>query len=85
MIASISKVVTSVALMQAVEEGQFGLDDDINTLLPFEVNNPQVEGEVIIPRHLVTHTSGIVDNEEVYDASYAPGDSQIALGDFTAG
>ena len=85
MIASISKAVTGVALMQAVEEGHFGLDDDINTLLPFEVNNPRIEGEVITPRHLVTHTSGIVDNEEVYDASYAPGDPQIALGDFTAG
>ncbi|MEM8531527.1 MAG: serine hydrolase [Chloroflexota bacterium] len=85
MIASISKAVTSVALIQAVEEGHFGLDDDINTLLPFEVNNPRIEGEAITPRHLVTHTSGIVDNEEVYNASYAPGDPQIALGDFTAG
>lgn len=85
MIASISKAVAGAALMKAVEEGQFDLDDDINTLLPFAVDNPQIEGEVITLRHLATHTSGIIDNQDIYDASYAPGDPQIALGDFTAG
>ena len=60
MIASISKAVAGAALMKAVEEGQFDLDDDINTLLPFAVDNPQIEGEVITLRHLATHTSGLV-------------------------
>jgi CubicO group peptidase (beta-lactamase class C family) len=82
LLASISKTITGTALMQAWEEGAFSLDDDVDDLLPFEVDNPQVEGEVITVRHLATHTSGIEDNDEVYNSSYAPGDPEIPLGEF---
>lgn len=82
LLASISKTVTGTALMRAREEGAFSLDDNVNDLLPFEVDNPQVEGEIITVRHLATHSSGIEDNGEVYDSSYAPGDPDIPLGEF---
>ncbi|MGV7187279.1 serine hydrolase domain-containing protein [Xanthomonas axonopodis] len=40
-IGSISKTVTGVALMQAVQDGKLALDADINTYLPFAVRNPR--------------------------------------------
>ena len=66
MLASISKVFTATAVMQVVEDGVFSLDDSINDLLPFEVDNPRVEGEDIQVRHLVTHSSGIRDRYTVW-------------------
>jgi CubicO group peptidase (beta-lactamase class C family) len=85
MLASVTKTFTGTALLQAWEEGKIGLDDPINTLLPFEVNNPYTESEVITVRHLATHTSGLLDNWPVYGSLYVPGDSPIALGDFLQG
>ena len=35
MLASISKTVVATAVMQAVERALFGLDDDVNEILPF--------------------------------------------------
>jgi CubicO group peptidase (beta-lactamase class C family) len=67
MLASVSKVVTAAALMHAWENGAFDLDDNINDLLPFNVDNPQVNGEVITVRHLMTHTSGIRDHNLIRD------------------
>ncbi len=82
LLASISKTITGTALMQAWEEGAFSLDDEVGDLVPFTVDNPRVEGEVITVRHLATHTSGIEDNYDVYDQTYAPGDPEMPLGEF---
>lgn len=68
-IASISKTVIAVALMKAVDEGFVSLDEDINTYLPFKVNNPNHPNQKITLRQLATHTSSILD-EEVYYKSY---------------
>ena len=68
-IASISKTVIGVAMMKAVEEGYVSLDEDINTYLPFKVNNPNHPNLKITLRQLATHTSGILDSE-VYHKSY---------------
>ncbi|NDJ77542.1 MAG: beta-lactamase family protein, partial [Chloroflexi bacterium] len=84
-LASVSKTMTGTSLMVAVESGALSLDDNINDLLPFAVDNPNVEGEVILVRHLVTHTSSVVDNWPVYDSMYGPGDPTIPLGDFLDG
>ena len=83
MLASVSKTVTGVAVMHAIESGDLTLDTDINTRLPFEVDNPQVDDETILLRHLVTHTSGIRDNWG--NMPYSDGDSPHALGDFLEG
>lgn len=85
MLASITKTFTATALMRAVEEGKVALDTPINDVLPFAVDNPFVEGEVITVRHLATHTAGIQDAYPLYNAMYVPGDSQIPLGDFLRG
>ena len=69
-IGSISKTFTGAALMRAVQEGKVSLDQDINSYLPFKVVNPNFPGEHITLRQLATHTSGITDRQDVYEATY---------------
>ena len=74
-IGSISKTVTGVALMRAVQEGRLSLDADINTYLPFKVVNPHYPDAPITLRQLATHTSSITDRRTVYRDSYRYGDA----------
>ncbi|GAA4295099.1 hypothetical protein GCM10023183_00520 [Nibribacter koreensis] len=64
-IASVSKTVIGVALMKAVELGYFTLDTPIHDILPWPVANPNNSTPILV-KHLATHTSGILDREEVY-------------------
>jgi CubicO group peptidase (beta-lactamase class C family) len=58
-IASISKTLTAVGLMQLQEEGRVALDDPVNDhLKTLRVEAPAGAPEVTV-RHLLTHTSGI--------------------------
>ena len=72
-IASMTKPVTSLALMQLVEQGKIGLDDPAEKYLP-ELKNPKVitsfdastgdyqlrpASQVPLVRHFLTHTSGL--------------------------
>jgi CubicO group peptidase (beta-lactamase class C family) len=70
-IASISKLFVGVALMKAVEKGLLTLETDINTILPFRVVNPNAPTVPIRVKHLVTHTSGILDNEPIRLSLYS--------------
>ncbi|HSP87888.1 MAG TPA: serine hydrolase domain-containing protein, partial [Ignavibacteriaceae bacterium] len=54
-IASISKVITAVAIMQLVEQRKLKLDDDIRKYIPYY---PPKRWEFSI-RQLLTHTAGI--------------------------
>jgi CubicO group peptidase (beta-lactamase class C family) len=81
LMASVSKLFTGTALMQLQEEGLVDLDQDINTYLPFSVNNPNFPNEMITPRMLMTHTSSITDNGSAMDGYYSTGDPTITLAD----
>ncbi|UWX04168.1 beta-lactamase family protein [Pseudoxanthomonas sp. NC8] len=82
-VASISKTVTGVALMQAVQAGRLELDRDVNDYLPFRLVNPHAPGAVVTLRHLTTHTSGITDRPDAYARAYVFGrDPEQALGTF---
>jgi CubicO group peptidase (beta-lactamase class C family) len=82
-IASISKTFVGVALMHLVENGQVSLDEDVNTFIPFQILNPHLPESIITPRHLMSHSSGIKDDQDVYLPSYHyGGDSPIPLGEF---
>jgi len=84
-IASISKTVTATSLMLLVEQGKLDLDRDINSYLPFRVVNAQFPDEVITTRQLLTHTSAIIDRDDLYfsEVSYHPGaDNPLPLGKF---
>lgn len=83
-IASISKPILGIVLLQLHDKGLLALDADINGMLPFRVNNPNADGRAISIRQLATHTSGIADFYEVSD--YQEGaDSTTPLVDHVRG
>ncbi|MDE2783426.1 MAG: serine hydrolase [Gemmatimonadota bacterium] len=61
--ASISKPVTAMAAMVAVQEGRFKLDDDINSILTsWQLPGNGFTGErPVTPRLLFSHTAGLGD------------------------
>jgi len=63
MTASISKLMNAVLCMQMVERGELELDQDINEYLGISVRNPNFPDAQITTRSLLTHTSGIRDDE----------------------
>jgi CubicO group peptidase (beta-lactamase class C family) len=70
-IGSITKVFTTLALMDMVNKGIVELDDPIEKYLP-EAKVPERDGTKITLRHLATHTSGIPrlpDNLDLEDRS----------------
>nr|WP_208543285.1 serine hydrolase domain-containing protein [Lysobacter alkalisoli] len=69
-LASITKQFTSAAVLLLAEDGRIGLDDPVKQWLP---GLPAAADEVTI-RHLLTHTSGLVDYEDVMPAGL---DSQL--------
>ncbi|MEM9526566.1 MAG: serine hydrolase domain-containing protein, partial [Bacteroidota bacterium] len=69
-IGSISKTFVAAAVVKAIEQGYFTLDTDINDILPLVITNPNHPDAVIRVRHLVTHTSGLIDNYEAYLQAY---------------
>ncbi len=62
LVASVSKTITAVALMQLVEQNLISLDDDINQFLPYAVRNPNFAEDKITYRMLLSHTSSISDD-----------------------
>ena len=60
-IASISKTITALAVHQLAEDNLLELDDDIGTLLGYSVRNPNFPDQPITVRHLLSHTSGLID------------------------
>jgi CubicO group peptidase (beta-lactamase class C family) len=77
-LASISKPIMGLVLLQLVDQGKLDLDQDINHYLPFKVDNPHTENEKITLRHLASHSSGIADYYDIQ--SYSENrDSDISL------
>ena len=61
-IASTSKLFTSTAVMQLVEEGKLDLDEDVNAYLD-DVEIPNTyPGRPVTLRHLLTHTAGFEES-----------------------
>jgi CubicO group peptidase (beta-lactamase class C family) len=65
-IASVSKTFVAAATVKAIEQGYFDLETPINELLPVNIVNLKNPDAVIKVKHLVTHTSGIVDDPNTY-------------------
>ena len=76
-LASVSKQFTAAAVLLLVEDGRLGLDDPVRRWLP---GLPPAADAVTV-RHLLTHTSGLVDYEDVMPPGLAPDDLSDQLGD----
>lgn len=78
-LASISKPIMGLVLLQLVDQGKLDLEQDINNYLPFRVDNPHTADEKITLRHLASHSSGIADFYDI--KSYAENrDPDTSLG-----
>ena len=62
LLASISKLVTTTAIIQIVENEDIALNDNINQYLPFAVINPSYPETEITLYMLLTHTSSIKED-----------------------
>src|SRR5690606_34913661 len=70
-IGSISKVFTSLAIMQLRDAGQIQLHDPVTTYLPwFATKDPDLSGRMTI-RDLLNHTSGLPGRLNVHDLTGA--------------
>ena len=65
-IASVSKLVTALALLRLMEQGKLALDTDVSNYLGFSLRNPHHPHRPLTLRMLLTHTSSLRD-----DAGYA--------------
>ena len=65
-LASVSKLITAVAVMRLVETGRLDLDENLGTILggdePFFAASPKYPTVGITPRMLMCHTSSIWDS-----------------------
>jgi len=59
--ASVSKVVSGMAVMTLVDAGKLSLDEDIGTCLGCRARNPCFPDDPITLRHLMTHTSTLIE------------------------
>lgn len=73
-IASITKLLTATALMKLVEEGRVGIHRPVVTYIP-EFHGEGKDG--VLVRHLLTHTSGIREEELEKFATGAQGSVTI--------
>ena len=60
-IASISKMITTIALVQLYEQGLFRLEDDVSRYLGFRLQNPSFPNDSVTFRQLLSHTSSLRD------------------------
>ncbi|MGN0779275.1 MAG: serine hydrolase domain-containing protein [Aristaeellaceae bacterium] len=58
-IASVTKMVSAVHIMQLVEQGLLDLDENIGTYLGYSVTNPYAKNAPVTLRQLMTHTSSL--------------------------
>lgn len=67
-IASISKVITAIVVLQLVEAGQLGLDEPVGARLAEQVGAAVVDPQIasITVRQLLSHTSGL----PVYESTF---------------
>lgn len=69
LLASTSKALTAIAVMQQAETGRLDLDGPVVTYLPwFRVQGPAEDPEAaarITPRHLLHHTAGLTANADI--------------------
>ena len=75
-----SKTITATCLMMEWEDDLISLDENVNGILPFQIDNPFQDPDFITPRQILTHSSCILDNNWL--AYLSIGDPTIPLSTF---
>jgi CubicO group peptidase (beta-lactamase class C family) len=83
-LASVSKTVTSVAVMQLVEGG-LSLDGDVSENVGFTIQNPSFASTAITLRMLLTHVSSLLDNSILFTLVSENVPTSITLEQFVRG
>jgi CubicO group peptidase (beta-lactamase class C family) len=85
-VASISKTVTAIAVMQLVERKKIDLDADINNYLKEKIKHNYFPQDFITSRMLLSHTSSIYDGKDydrfltrVYNSEFVPPLSELLV------
>ncbi|PHI19267.1 hypothetical protein CEQ90_13725 [Lewinellaceae bacterium SD302] len=69
-IGSVSKTFVAAAVTRAMEQGLFTLDTKVNDLLEQPILHPELGDTEITIGHLLTHTSGLLDDNDYYFPGY---------------
>ncbi len=86
-IASISKTISAITMLQLVEEGVVGLDDPVGGLVASSLGVEAVPGGTadITVRQLLTHTSGFAQSENLFFGRQVDSCHDAAVVGFTRG
>ena len=68
-VASISKLVVAIGVMQLVDAGQLDLDADVSEYLGWRLRNPNFPRQAITARQLLSHTSSVRDGPRYFIAA----------------
>ena len=63
-VASLTKTFTAIAVFQLAERGIISLNDPIRNYLNVDFENPSLDSQRITIWHLLTHTSGLVEDPD---------------------
>lgn len=69
-IASISKIVVTMAVLTFLDEGKLDIEDDISDILGYKIRNPYFPEKKITVQMLMTHTSSITDGYDDENPAY---------------
>ena len=67
--ASIAKLAAALLVMCLHQEGRLSVDEDVSAFLGYKLRNPLYPEQPILLKHLLSHSSGIVDTP-AYERSY---------------
>ncbi|MCD2442836.1 beta-lactamase family protein [Agromyces sp. SYSU K20354] len=79
LLASTSKSLTAIAVMQQVEAGRLELDEPVRTYLPWFTLNDNRTSAITV-RHLLHQTSGMTSRDTAFEASDAQGPEALEEG-----
>jgi CubicO group peptidase (beta-lactamase class C family) len=72
-VASISKLVTAIAVLRLVEAGTLSLDEDVGQRLGLPLRNPAFPDAPVTLRMLLSHTSSLTDAAGYWDVPLGTG------------
>lgn len=67
--ASIAKLAAALLVMRLHQEGRLSVDEDVSDFLGYRLRNPLYPDQPILLKHLLSHSSGLVDTA-AYNRTY---------------